>query len=479
MGQIRIQVATLADVGDDESRTDGVSGQQVTLTSIDTAATHLMQLVSSTEDPAPVLTQLTPTVWTFTPNNGAQTYVIQCTTVTSGGVTDITRRIYAIRTTATGLAFPGYNEKANPAASLFNNDADIIAASENNEDGNYFGWGPTLHGWLEAIEELRVDVDVLAGPAAVSLDDAYNEDRIITVDAGAVALQANNAAAAALLEITNAGTGDAAVAYEANGSTFAAGTQGSSGEYQVRPGAELTGDGLSVQADGTVAATANLSVGGEVSSVGATTRRVHLETTAAEDVLIELDANGAQFVIGVDATTGNLEIKTGLNPAAGAGVTITAAGVVSVSSAASLGSASVQLGSAGTNPPFAWLGTGAWTMSGSTGVAGQSLRSLGGSAAPAWQYASVLDSASATLAVTTEEYILCAGTDTTAQTVELPAGSVGRVIMIKDKAGQASINAITIVPDGAETIDGSASISLTSNYESVSLIFSGTNWSIF
>jgi len=58
----------------------------------------------------------------------------------------------------------------------------------------------------------------------------------------------------------------------------------------------------------------------------------------------------------------------------------------------------------------------------------------------------------------------------TAQVVE------GRVVIIKDAGGNASANNITIDTEGAETIDGSATLVMSSDYEWVTLYSDGSNW---
>lgn len=62
-----------------------------------------------------------------------------------------------------------------------------------------------------------------------------------------------------------------------------------------------------------------------------------------------------------------------------------------------------------------------------------------------------------------------------------PAASVeaGRVYSIKDESGLAGTNNITVLPDGAELIDGAASYLVTTNYGSVSVYCDGANWMIY
>lgn len=60
-------------------------------------------------------------------------------------------------------------------------------------------------------------------------------------------------------------------------------------------------------------------------------------------------------------------------------------------------------------------------------------------------------------------------------TINLTAGVDGREVVIKSEAGQTSD--ITIVPNGAETIEGAANYTINHNTDgSVTLIFRGTNW---
>lgn len=60
----------------------------------------------------------------------------------------------------------------------------------------------------------------------------------------------------------------------------------------------------------------------------------------------------------------------------------------------------------------------------------------------------------------------------------LPSAQVvsGRVIHIKDAGGNAGTNNITIDTEGSETIDGSATAVINSNYSAYSLYSDGSNW---
>lgn len=68
-------------------------------------------------------------------------------------------------------------------------------------------------------------------------------------------------------------------------------------------------------------------------------------------------------------------------------------------------------------------------------------------------------------------------------TVTLPLGSsvpVGKTYIIKDESGQAAKPAynITVQASGPNTIDGNSSLTLVVNYVSVTLLWTGSRWSI-
>jgi len=63
-------------------------------------------------------------------------------------------------------------------------------------------------------------------------------------------------------------------------------------------------------------------------------------------------------------------------------------------------------------------------------------------------------------------------------TVNLPAGSANRTYTILDAGGDAATSNITIVPDGAETIEGGANLVLNTNFAAAQLIWDGTDWNV-
>jgi hypothetical protein len=82
------------------------------------------------------------------------------------------------------------------------------------------------------------------------------------------------------------------------------------------------------------------------------------------------------------------------------------------------------------------------------------------------------------------EYVLGVTTTSTAITISLPPpgiGDIGRVLLIKDVSNNASVNNITITPNGTDTIDGvNSSIVLNSNNAAVHCIVIAANkWGLF
>jgi hypothetical protein len=61
--------------------------------------------------------------------------------------------------------------------------------------------------------------------------------------------------------------------------------------------------------------------------------------------------------------------------------------------------------------------------------------------------------------------------------VILPASVTGKVFIVKDAAGVAAINPITVTTTGAN-IDGAASAVINTNYGSLTFIFNGIEWNI-
>ena len=81
-----------------------------------------------------------------------------------------------------------------------------------------------------------------------------------------------------------------------------------------------------------------------------------------------------------------------------------------------------------------------------------------------------------TYSANTDEYFLGVIYDGST-TITLPAGTLGKVFVIKDSAGDATTNPITVQATGS-TIDGEATYVLDSDWASIGLIYNGIEWNV-
>lgn len=82
----------------------------------------------------------------------------------------------------------------------------------------------------------------------------------------------------------------------------------------------------------------------------------------------------------------------------------------------------------------------------------------------------------ATYTPSANEYFLGVIYDGTV-TITLPAGTLGKVYVIKDAVGDANTNPITVVTTGS-TIDSLSSYVLNTDWGSISLIYNGIEWNV-
>jgi hypothetical protein len=64
-----------------------------------------------------------------------------------------------------------------------------------------------------------------------------------------------------------------------------------------------------------------------------------------------------------------------------------------------------------------------------------------------------------------------------ATTITLPAGTLGKIFIIKDSTGDALTNPITVIAT-ASTIDGAANYVIDSPWGSIGLIYNGIEWNV-
>jgi hypothetical protein len=130
--------------------------------------------------------------------------------------------------------------------------------------------------------------------------------------------------------------------------------------------------------------------------------------------------------------------------------------------------------------------TGAFQNVSGVGTAGQVLTSNGASALPTWQpgasvlnYTSVLGSITYTVAST--DQFLGASSLLGAVTIKLPNAPVtGRVYVIKDTQGTSSLHNITVTTvGGSVNIDGATSYVISTNFQSINVLFDGVSYEVF
>lgn len=77
----------------------------------------------------------------------------------------------------------------------------------------------------------------------------------------------------------------------------------------------------------------------------------------------------------------------------------------------------------------------------------------------------------------TDDVILVNKTSGEATAAIIAVGTAGRTLTFKDKKGDANTNNITLTPTG-QTIDGASTFVMNLAKQSVTLVFSGTEWSV-
>lgn len=131
--------------------------------------------------------------------------------------------------------------------------------------------------------------------------------------------------------------------------------------------------------------------------------------------------------------------------------------------------------------------TGVFQNVSGVGTAGQVLTSNGASALPSWQSgASVLaittvNHAASPYTVLAADEFLAVNVSGGVVTITLPnAPTTGRIIRIKDSNGLAATSNISITTvGGTVTIDGQTTYTMATNYQSLSVVFDGSNYEVF
>lgn len=155
---MRIEVATLGSAPDGESRSDGQPNLEVTVRSIGTGQTHALRfwdIRGGYSIPA-IATQADNKSWKFTPQGGAdawgQSFGLELVVDDNLASKVTSRRKYSIPTKRLGFVLPLFGEVADRTAAIYNAGVDVVAASVDNEAGDWSGWAKRIETALRRID---------------------------------------------------------------------------------------------------------------------------------------------------------------------------------------------------------------------------------------------------------------------------------------------------------------------------------------
>ena len=218
----------------------------------------------------------------------------------------------------------------------------------------------------------------------------------------------------------------------------------------------------SVSGTGTVS---GLTLSGTVTSTGSITLGGSLSLTSGQvTTALGYTPYDAANPAGYTSNTGTVTSVTGTGTVSG----LTLTGSVTTSGSLTLGGTlnAVTSLAGGTNI----------VLSGSTGAV--TIQRIDG-----LQSVVTANSGATYNVTTTDQYVGTTRSLTGTGTITLPLGStvsVGRQYIIKDEGGQSGnvFRRITVAASGSDTIDGSATRSITSNFGSLTVLWTGTRWSV-
>jgi hypothetical protein len=256
-----------------------------------------------------------------------------------------------------------------------------------------------------------------------------------------------NTATTAGYVLSNDGTGITSWVTPQSGLTGATGAQGITG---------ATGSIGATGAQGNIGATGSIGATGAQGNIGATGS---IGATGAQGITGNIGATGATGAQGNIGSTGAIGATglgaTGATGSQGATGPIGATGAVGVTSL-----------------------TGGNNIILSTSTGAVSITRLDG-----LQTVVTGNSTATYILLTTDQYFGSTRSTVGGCTVTLPLGSavpVGRQYVIKDEGGQSGTfgRRITLTAAGSDTIDGSATRTITSNYGALTVLWTGTRWSV-
>jgi hypothetical protein len=222
---------------------------------------------------------------------------------------------------------------------------------------------------------------------------------------------------------------------------------------------------------GSFTTSGSLTLGGTLSAVTSAVAGTGISVSGSTGAVTftNTDLGSSQAIFKNIAVAGQTTVTSTINNdtatfVAGSGITITTSG--KNITFASTGTSGVSSLAAGNNI----------VLSGSTGAV--TIQRVDG-----LQTVVTGNSSSTYNVLTTDQYVGSTRSATGTGTITLPLGSsvpVGRQYVIKDEGGQSGsyLRRITVAASGSDTIDGSATRSITSNYGSLTVLWTGTRWSV-
>jgi len=222
---------------------------------------------------------------------------------------------------------------------------------------------------------------------------------------------------------------------------------------------------------GTVTGTGNLTLGGTLSAVTSAVAGTGISVSGSTGAVTftNTDLGSSQAIFKNIAVAGQTTVTSTINNdtatfVAGSGITITTSG--KNITFASTGTSGVSSLAAGNNI----------VLSGSTGAV--TIQRVDG-----LQTVVTGNSGSTYNVLTTDQYVGTTRSATGTGTITLPLGStvpVGRQYIIKDEGGfsGSSLRRITVAASGSDTIDGNATRGITSNHGALTVLWTGTRWSV-
>jgi len=260
-----------------------------------------------------------------------------------------------------------------------------------------------------------------------------------------------------------------------------------------------------------------IAAGGNVNVVGG--GATNITTSATGSTLTVAVISSPSFggtvtaATGFTATTGNITASTGNFVATLGGINVATTGVFGTGVTATTGNITAATGNiiatsgalqanttvtAGTNligtlgltisafTAGAIVSSNAGVFSSIAGTAGQVLTSNGAGVAPSFQGAGVanytlIQTAVTPYVVAATDYFIAVDCSAAIKTVQLPnAPATGRAFVIKDYTGSAAAFNITVTTvGGAVLIDNATTFVMSTNYQSIQVIFDGTKYEIY